>query len=52
MKSLEKGEEKIQKICDVLRRETLEPAQLEAEGVIEQAKEKAAGIVREAEQNA
>ena len=30
-KTLEKGEDKIQKICDALRRETLEPAKAEAE---------------------
>lgn len=50
MKTLEKGEAKIKKICDVLRQETLEPAKQEAEGLVEQAKQQAAEIVKQAEQ--
>lgn len=51
-KTLEKGEEKIQKICDALRKETLEPAQLEAEEVIKEAKARAEQIIAEARQEA
>jgi len=52
MKTLEKGQEKIQKICDSLRRETLEPAKREAERIVEDAKAEARNIVREAEEQA
>ena len=47
---LDKGEEKIKKICDVLRHETIEPAKQEAEKIIEDAHKRAEGIVEEAEQ--
>lgn len=50
MKQLEKGQDKIQKICDVLRKETLEPAHQEAERIIEDAKEKAKKIINDAEE--
>jgi V/A-type H+-transporting ATPase subunit E len=49
MKTLDKGNDKIQKICDSLRRETIEPAQKEAEGIIAQAQEKAGQIIKNAE---
>ena len=42
MKTLETGQDKIQKICDKLRRDTLEPSLQEAERVNE-AEMKAAG---------
>lgn len=51
-KTLEKGEEKIQKICDALRKETLEPAQQEAEEVISEAKARGEQIIAEARQEA
>lgn len=50
MKSLDKGEDKIQEICDQLRKETLEPAKLKAEEIVANAKLKAAEIVREGEE--
>jgi V/A-type H+-transporting ATPase subunit E len=61
MKGLETGKDKIQKICDVLRKETLEPAKQEVREMIEnahmqsseivaEAKKMAATIIREAEQ--
>ncbi len=50
MKSLESGKDKMQKICDVLRKETLEPAKQEASEVIENAHIQAAEIVREAKE--
>lgn len=52
MRSLEKGQEKIQKICDQLRHETLEPAEQEAVRLIEEGKKKAEAIKAEAEKNA
>jgi len=51
-KTLEKGEEKIQKICDALRKETLEPAMEEAEKIIEDAKARAEQIIKEAHEQA
>lgn len=47
--TLEKGENKIQQICDALRRETLEPAKHEAENIVEKAKADAKKIVSEAQ---
>lgn len=52
MKSLKEGQEKIQEICHILRKETLEPAQLEASEIIQAAKERAKEIVEEAEMHA
>lgn len=52
MRSLEKGQDKLQKICDQLRHETLEPAQVEAQRLIEEAKRKAESIQAEAERHA
>ncbi|MCB1118837.1 MAG: V-type ATP synthase subunit E [Chlamydiia bacterium] len=52
MMELEKGEVKIQKICDQLRKETLEPARQEAEEILEQAKKEAGQIVKKAKEEA
>lgn len=52
MKTLDKGEEKLQKICDILRRETLEPAQQEAENIIAEAKSRAEQIIHDAHRQA
>ena len=52
MRSLEKGQDKIQKICDKLRHETLEPAEREAQQIIEEARKKAEAIQAEAERHA
>lgn len=52
MKTLDKGQDKIQEICDALRKETLEPAQGEAERIIAEAKERAHTIVQEAHREA
>ena len=49
MRSLEKGHEKIQSICNQLRRETLEPAEKQALALIEEAKKKGDTIKAEAE---
>lgn len=51
MRSLEKGQDKIQKICDKLRRQTLEPAEEEAQQIVEEAKKKADNIKAEAERH-
>ena len=48
-RALEKSESKIQKICDTLRKDTLEPAHLEAQGILKQAKDEAAKIISKAE---
>jgi V/A-type H+-transporting ATPase subunit E len=52
MKGLETGKDKIQKICDSLRKETLEPAKQEAREVIENAHIQAETIVNEAKAKA
>ncbi|EFB40580.1 V-type ATP synthase subunit E [Parachlamydia acanthamoebae str. Hall's coccus] len=52
MEKFEKGQDKIQKICDTLRKETLEPARQEAQEIIAEAHAKAAKIIKEAEQQA
>lgn len=52
MKGLETGRDKIQKICDALKKETLEPAKQEARETIENGHLRAAEIVREAERQA
>jgi V/A-type H+-transporting ATPase subunit E len=49
MKTLKEGNEKIQEICNLLKKETLEPAKKEAEHLIELAKIRAEEILREAE---
>lgn len=48
MKTLEKGQDKIDKICAVLRGETLEPAQKEAQMIIENAQQQAEKIIADA----
>lgn len=52
MKGLETGKDKIQKICDSLRKETLEPAKQEAREIIENAHLQAAEILKEAQKKA
>lgn len=48
MKNLESGKDKIQKICDLMRKETLDPAQQEAREIVENAHMQAAEILKEA----
>jgi len=45
MKGTETGKDKVKKICDILRRETLDPAISEAEQIVSSAKEQAEQIV-------
>jgi V/A-type H+-transporting ATPase subunit E len=52
MKTLEKGQEKIQKICDVLREETLEPAKKQGQEIIRDAQKQAKLIIEEAQKSA
>lgn len=48
MKTLEKGQDKIKKICKVIKAEALEPAEKEAAQIIASAKEKAEQLLHEA----
>lgn len=48
MKGLETGKDKIQKICDALKKETLEPAKQEAREIVENAHMQASEIVNDA----
>ncbi len=50
MKGLDNGKNKIQKICDALRVETLEPAKQEAREILENAHLQAADLIREAKE--
>lgn len=52
MKTLEKAQDKIQKICSILREETLAPAQKDAQEIIEKAQQKAEQIINAAEKAA
>lgn len=51
MRSLEKGQDKIQSICDKLRHATLEPAEKEAQHIIEEARKKAEAIKADGERH-
>ncbi len=48
MKGIETGKDKVKKICDVLRRETLEPAKNEAEEIIQEARRQADDLIVQA----
>ncbi|MBT3394436.1 MAG: V-type ATP synthase subunit E [Waddliaceae bacterium] len=52
MKTLEKGSNKIKHICEILRKDTLEPAEQEAEGIIVDAQSLADKIVKKAHADA
>lgn len=52
MKTLDTGDEKVKKICDMLRQDTLKPAQDEAEAIVAKAHEEAKRIKEEAEKHA
>ncbi|MGM0440018.1 MAG: HrpE/YscL family type III secretion apparatus protein [Chlamydiota bacterium] len=49
MKTLESGQDKVKHICDMLRKETLDPAKQEAAKIVAEAQEKAERIVNEAQ---
>lgn len=50
-KTLEKGEHKIQEICDKLRKETLDPAKIHAENIVKEAHQKAEEMIASAERH-
>lgn len=50
MDNLETGKDKIKKICEILKNETLEPAKKEALGIIETAQAEAEEIISRAQQ--
>lgn len=50
MKTLENSQDKIEKICETLRKETLAPAMQEAARIIEEAKKQAEQILHDARQ--
>ena len=52
MKGLETGKDKVKKICDVLKRETLEPAKHEADEIVASARKKADEILADAHKEA
>lgn len=52
MKHLDTGSEKIKKICDAIRHETLEPAKQQARAIVEQASDGAATIIQDARNQA
>ena len=52
MKQLDRGNDKVAKICDELRRETLEPAQAEAARIVQEAKDDASRIIADASKQA
>lgn len=52
MRTLEKGQEKINKICTILREETLEPAKQQAKEIVQEGQKQAEEIIREAQKNA
>lgn len=52
MRQLDKGDDKVAKICDALRRETLEPAQRKAESLLAEAEKERIAILRKAEAEA
>ena len=50
MDQLETGKDKIKKICDLLKNETLDPARQEAQTIIQKAEEKARVLIHDAEE--
>ncbi len=52
MKGIDTGKDKVKKICDVLKRETLDPAKKEAEEIIQNAQIKAVQIIEAAKKEA
>lgn len=52
MKTLDQGQDKVKKLCDALKRETLEPAQAEARELVSKAHRQAEEIVHQARKEA
>lgn len=49
---MESGKDKVRKICDILRKETLDPAKMEAEEIVQAARDEAEKIIAEARREA
>ncbi len=52
MKTLEDSQKKIQQLCELLKKDAVDPARKEAEAILDEAKAKAKEIVSEAEKQA
>lgn len=52
MKTLEDSQKKIQQLCELLKKDAVDPAKREAEGILDEAKAKAQEIITEAEKQA
>ncbi len=52
MDELESGKDKIKKICEIIKSETIEPAKLQVQRLLEQAQQKSAEIVSRAKEEA
>jgi V/A-type H+/Na+-transporting ATPase subunit E len=52
MENLDTGKDKIKKICEILKTETLQPAKEEAQKILEVAEQEARNIIRDAEAKA
>lgn len=52
MEILDSGKDKVKKICDTLKKQTLDPAKQEAKGIIDQAMKEAENIVKRAKDDA
>lgn len=52
MDTIETGKDKVKKICEVLRKETIEPAIAEAKGILQAAQDNADKIIEEAKAKA
>ena len=52
MKTLDKGKDKIKKICEVLREETIEPAKKQGDEIVKEARKKAEKMLAEAQAGA
>lgn len=49
MKTLDQGSQKMKKICEILKNETIEPARKEAADIVIEAKKRAEDIIKEAQ---
>ncbi|MCH9610901.1 MAG: V-type proton ATPase subunit E [Chlamydiales bacterium] len=52
MNHLDSGKDKIRKICDLLKNETIEPAKIEAKEIVAKAEQRSRELLHEAEQKA
>lgn len=52
MEILDSGKDKVKKICDTLKKQTLDPAKQEAKGIVEQAMKEADKIIKRAKDEA